>query len=52
MENDNGFSASTGSNNNQSIYVGSKLKKGALDAATSVWETLQYAKAFIFSQVS
>ena len=52
MENNNGFSASMGSDNNQSISVGSKMKKGTLDAATSVWETLQYAKAFIFSQVS
>jgi len=38
-------------NNDSSISVGSKVKKGALDAATSMWEGLQYAKALIVSQV-
>ena len=50
MENDKGLGP-TSDNNNHSIFVGSKVKKGVLDAGTSVWEGFQYVKAFIVSQV-
>jgi len=50
MENDKGLGPNSG-NNDHSISVGSKVKKGVLDAGTSVWESLQYVKAFIVSQV-
>ena len=50
MENDKGLGP-TSDNNNHSISVGSKVKKGVLDARTRVWEGFQYVKAFIVSQV-
>lgn len=50
MENDKGIGASTG-NDNDNISVGNKLKKGAQDAATSMWVISQYTTAFLTSQV-
>lgn len=50
MENDKGVGASTG-NDNDNISLINKLKKGALDAATTIRLIAQYTTIFITSQV-
>jgi hypothetical protein len=50
MENDKGIGASK-RNDNDNISLINKLRKGALDAATSMRLIAQYTTAFITSQV-